>query len=127
MNQQEIFDKVVHHLHKQGKPALLFTNSAEGHCAYRGDDGSTCAVGCLIADEFYEPIFEGGGAGRADIQRAVEASLGRQLTYLDMKLLGALQSAHDLHLRHGWASFCRSLNGIIFNLGLTWPEDVPRV
>ena len=68
MNQQEIFDKVATHLIAQGKQSLLSSwwsrsvQTAQWNdqgCAYRGDDGTMCAAGCLIPDDEYSPAFEG--------------------------------------------------------------------
>ena len=56
MNQQEIFDKVATHLIAQGKRSLGW---GADYCAYRGDDGTMCAAGCLIPDDEYKPQFEG--------------------------------------------------------------------
>lgn len=58
MNPQEIFDKVATHLIAQGKQSLDYDGRARG-CAYRGDDGTMCAAGCLIPDDEYAPEFEG--------------------------------------------------------------------
>lgn len=54
MTPQEIFDTVATHLFAQGKQAV-----SDGACVYRAPDGSKCAIGCLIADEFYLSVFEG--------------------------------------------------------------------
>lgn len=54
-SKQETFDTVVAHLRKQGRAAV----SAAGACRYRSDEGDKCAVGCLIPDERYRPLFEG--------------------------------------------------------------------
>ena len=51
---QHEFDAVVAHLYKQGKPAM-----ANGDCAYRGKNGTTCAVGCRIPDSLYHKEMEG--------------------------------------------------------------------
>lgn len=56
MTMREVFDRVKTHLlsqRKQAERGLI--------CAYRGSDGTKCAVGCLIKDEFYSEIFEGLG------------------------------------------------------------------
>lgn len=62
MNAQEIFDTVVKHLAAQ-KVASKDKALNDGHhydiCAYRGDNGTSCAVGCLIKDEDYSPKMEG--------------------------------------------------------------------
>ncbi|WP_278939172.1 hypothetical protein [Pseudomonas helleri] len=52
--EQQIFDQVVTHLAKQRKGAHL----EEKGCAYRGEGGSMCAAGCLIADSEYEPAMD---------------------------------------------------------------------
>lgn len=59
---QEIFDKVARHLVTQGKRSMLSSKD----CAYRGCGGTSCAVGCLIDDEFYDERFEGMSVGVAN-------------------------------------------------------------
>ena len=61
---QEVFDHVAAHLIKQGKQSL--TDKKEGYsysgiygCAYRGVNGTSCAVGCLIPDDEYKVVIEG--------------------------------------------------------------------
>jgi hypothetical protein len=53
---EEIFDYVESHLKKQGYRSMLDTDT--GRCGYRGEDGAMCAVGCLIADDEYDPCME---------------------------------------------------------------------
>ena len=50
---QQIFEQVATHLLKQNAKSMngLF-------CAYRGDDGLSCAAGCLVADDEYNEEFE---------------------------------------------------------------------
>jgi len=51
---QEIFDIVATHLLKQNRRAK------DGFsCRYRGDEGTKCAVGCLIDDQHYNVDMEG--------------------------------------------------------------------
>lgn len=50
-----ILDKVVTHLVTQRARAM--TPQDEG-CAYRGENGTMCAVGCLIPDDIYSPDIE---------------------------------------------------------------------
>ncbi|SKB50097.1 hypothetical protein SAMN06295937_100799 [Sphingopyxis flava] len=57
LNKQEVFDLVLNHLRQQGRPALRI----HGLCAYRAPDGAKCAIGALIADEYYDPGMEGFG------------------------------------------------------------------
>jgi hypothetical protein len=55
MTDREIFDKVRAHLLNQGVRAMV--NDA---CRYRTPQGMACAVGCLIPEEFYDPMIETG-------------------------------------------------------------------
>lgn len=63
MKAQTIFNKVVKHLFAQGCAASLPRNPKDGAaysgCAYRGPNGTTCAVGHLIPDRLYDPVMEG--------------------------------------------------------------------
>jgi len=54
---QETFDKVARHLLTQQAKA----EQPDGNCAYRGEHGRKCAVGCLISDEEYEQFAVSGG------------------------------------------------------------------
>lgn len=67
---QEVFDKVAKHLLTQGERStgniynIDYDEEYEepddvSDCAYRGDNGLMCAVGCLIPDEVYLPSMEG--------------------------------------------------------------------
>ena len=85
---QEVFDLVVEHLFKQGRPAY---DGNQG-CRYRTHDGLRCAVGVLIPDDLYDPAFETNIAATV-IQELFDADLAdwREHKYL----LNALQLAHD--------------------------------
>jgi len=88
MTRQEIFNKVADHLLTQGKPALF---DEIGDCAYRGQDGSMCAVGCLIPDELYTPEME---------LKSVDTLLKAEFVlpgffYDNYTLLSDLQIIHD--------------------------------
>lgn len=97
MTSQEVFDKVVVHLRKQGRQAVK-----DGCCLYRSPEGLKCAVGCLIEDAEYSPAFE----------RKILCDLIQYLRYLESlegtdrsallnrlvmnePLLERLQSVHD--------------------------------
>lgn len=58
-NNQIAFDLIVNHLRKQGKRSMRRDSEGRLGCAYRGDDGSKCAIGVLIPDSDYLPSFEG--------------------------------------------------------------------
>lgn len=59
LNKQEVFNKVALHLLKQGvRSQSDYDDTGSFGCAYRGDNGTSCAVGCLIPDELYHPDME---------------------------------------------------------------------
>ena len=108
MTSQEIFDTVLDHLREQGKASVGRSNE----CRYRGEDGTSCAVGCLLPDELYHPLIEGVAVEQllgADslpssykshaheilpIMARIEGHLGAE----HLKLLKELQDAHDMSL-----------------------------
>lgn len=55
---QEIFNHVIKHLKEQGCQSV---DRDGDECAYRGASGRMCAVGCLLADDEYEPNMESHG------------------------------------------------------------------
>lgn len=85
MNAQDVFDVVVTHLYRQGRRA-----TSNEVCVYRADDGSSCAVGCLIPDEAYTPDLEGSNA-----LLLADAAKLPQFLMPHTQLLFALQCAHD--------------------------------
>lgn len=52
---QATFDKVALHLLNQGMKSV----SDSGDCMYRGGNGRSCALGCLISDDVYDDSVEG--------------------------------------------------------------------
>lgn len=52
---QTAFDTSARHLLTQNKKAKLSAIA----CAYRGEDGTKCGIGCLIPDDRYLPSMEG--------------------------------------------------------------------
>jgi hypothetical protein len=101
MDKQAIFDKVTTHLLEQGRPAMN-----EHGCAYRGEDGTKCAIGCLIPDDLYMPAFEEKSVNlilrKFDVDKKLSAALGitpynpnDPYNQSDLKFLERLQLAHD--------------------------------
>lgn len=119
MNQQqrqEVFDRVAAHLLKQGKRASLNGTKYGTNCAYRGVDGTKCAIGCLISDEYYKEEFEGKGIGA--VADAVERSLGVVLDKEDQNVLDDMQFIHDNRAPASWAKrlkFVAKKYGLQFN------------
>lgn len=95
MKRQEIFDAVLTHIRAQKKRAY---DSVMGTCCYRGEGGTSCAIGCLLTDEEYAPNLE----GKSACELALHGRLpGRLRPKQNALFLEALQSAHDDFLEYG--------------------------
>ena len=99
---QEAFDKVVAHLLRQGKAS----RNSLGQCAYRGEGGTSCAVGCLITDEEYRPDMEGEAV--VSLLLRGEISLP-SLRGIDAGLLRSLQITHDNVPVEKWPYYLRQV------------------
>lgn len=74
INRQEIFEKMVTGLYRQGKPSVDLFN---GFCKYRGDGGTKCAIGFLIDDSEYDPSLE----GSTPLSRVMALFLGNKYNF----------------------------------------------
>lgn len=63
-------DKLV----EQGE--VSYSSGGINRCMYRGPKGRKCAIGHLIVDEHYRKSFEGEGATRNNVMKAILASTG---------------------------------------------------
>lgn len=97
---QKLFNTVVTHLRKQNCKATLecLLNSGQTNsCAYRGDNGTKCAFGCLIPDELYNASMENQLAYRVIIKyeglkESLDKSFGKGWS---SDLIASLQTIHD--------------------------------
>ena len=96
MSNQEIFDKVVRHLSAQGLCAML-----DGTCAYRGDGGLKCAVGCLIPDGIYHEDIEGKNVKNL-FNNFPDQMKASGLDPKSADLLTDLQRIHDNRVKRDW-------------------------
>ena len=95
MTKQAIMDKVALHLITQGEASMSYGG---GSCLYRGQDGKTCAIGCLIEDAAYSGEMEGDTPTHGNLVRYAlvmsgvidETTDAAMLDYLE-----ELQVAHD--------------------------------
>ena len=114
MNLQQIFDKTASHLLKQGIQSTLADDNDS--CAYRGQDGSMCAVGCLINNDAYRWNLEGKPVTCKKVQKALRNSgIEFDADGQVMHLLTMLQMIHDTKEEGDWAS---SLGELADGLGL---------
>ena len=96
MTDQEIFDKVATHLLTQGKRAGHLMDDGEFRCMYRGPEGTTCAIGCLIPDDLYSRNMENNNI------HALQDKFPEIANFFEMNsnitrvfFLNSLQRAHD--------------------------------
>lgn len=102
--EQEVFDQVGKHLLAQ-----MVRSEAKSTCLYRGPDGISCAAGCLMTDEEYNPSFEGNDW---EMLVAADMVIGCHST-----LIYKLQSIHDNYLPDKWEERLADLaraNGLEF-------------
>ena len=99
MNILQVFKKVEDHLLSQGEQSMKYPFDV---CAYRGEYGMSCAIGCLIKDEFYYEGLEGiamwADEKEEDRQMLLEEALiksGIDLNSTMTHMLSDLQSLHD--------------------------------
>lgn len=122
---QAVFDKVAKHLLTQNKRAMKDFRGEypEDRCAYRGDNGSMCAVGCLISDDLYDFSMEGRNVG--EVMRMLHGV--RELSSVSPALgvfhamLSALQNAHDNYEPSEWPMELAYI-ARMYNLSFTMPQ-----
>lgn len=109
MTNQELFDKVANHLLTQGIPSMRDLPDESGHirqrCAYRGDNGTKCAVGCLIPDDQYDPNME--TLPVKTLLKVQPNALGFQPTPEQINVLADLQTLHDICPSSQWPTLLK--------------------
>lgn len=53
-----VLEQVATHLAKQQAASTAHNPRGSSYCAYRGENGTMCAIGCLIPDDQYDPAME---------------------------------------------------------------------
>jgi len=99
---QRLYDHIVKHLITQWAKS-----QGDGSCLYRDNYGHSCAVGCLIKDEFYSKELEEKVVRHDAILEVLEKSFGRALTEEEILLLEAMQRVHDDLPVECWVDGCR--------------------
>ena len=101
MNRQEVFNKVRDHLLAQGEKSITGGPNARD-CRYRGPNGLSCAVGCLIEDAAYSTKLEGLLVWDSRMGFALQKS-GIPVDGQSLELLDDLQTVHDAYSPAHWA------------------------
>jgi hypothetical protein len=108
VNLQEIHNKITKHLLAQNKRAYWRRNS----CGYRSPDGLKCAIGCLIADEFYTPELEQKSTNSKLVADALKKSgITPELLETDKarQYLRSAQHIHDSASVTDWSALLKNL------------------
>lgn len=102
MRLQEIFNRVSRHLLRQNAKSL---GPVSGGCAYRGDAGRKCAIGCLITNAYYDHSLEAKSVQAANVRSALARSIGQKsLSQNQQGLCQQLQAIHDNYEPPSWAA-----------------------
>jgi hypothetical protein len=116
MTLQQIFSRVREHLLTQKQKSLSVNDSTA--CAYRGHGGLSCAVGCLIPDEYYTPEIEGLAIEPSWSAPAAAVRRLRRILRLSgipvrnaqaLRLLQELQVVHDECDPDRWAAHLKEI------------------
>ena len=100
MTRREVFEQVKAHLLRQNRKAF---DSEAGKCRYRADDGTRCAVGCLIPDPYYSEALENNGVSSPEVREALTLAGVPVEDYETLNMLSRLQDLHDSMHESFWA------------------------
>lgn len=122
---QEIFDITLNHLREQGCASFVTTMRGTEEftsCMYRGPEGRKCAAGIHISDTKYTAGMEGKSFFTVNNEM-----LKSEFEIEDMRLISALQEAHDDSLAGGdIKTWERAMKGIAKHKKLTYTPEHTR-
>jgi hypothetical protein len=101
MRDQDISQLIADHLTKQKKVSM-----GGFGCAYRGEGGASCAVGCLIKDEYYSKSLETQNAASPEVFNAIMLSIGPSASETP-DLLNMLLEWQGYHDGADYACWCK--------------------
>ena len=113
---QLAFSTVARHLLTQNKVSYDLIHD---RCAYRGDNGLKCAIGCLIDDRDYDVSMEGDVVRWGDENWSLDNS---PLMQLSSNLAMNLQTCHDQVPPDNWLKNLREI-ARHYDLTFTNPKD----
>lgn len=116
MTAQEIFSKSATHLLRQRAVSRTeFVGGGGTICAYRGRNGTSCAVGCLIPDDIYDKKMENLQVLCLIHLPGIPDLLGAG----NIEILEALQLVHDQKAVSDWET---ELRAVAARFRLDFPE-----
>src|ERR1700739_42157 len=95
---QQVFDKVAVHLLTQNEQSM---NPSGAFCKYRGANGLSCAVGCLVDDKHYDPQMEDKSPDCIEVMKVLRHTVDIDNHGIS-SLLNELQLLHDGHEPKEW-------------------------
>ena len=96
-NKRKVFEQVKAHLLEQNARSEI-----DRTCMYRGDNGKTCAIGCLIWNKHYAAKLEMLGSSEPDVVAALSKSGVDMDEPKMLELLESLQYTHDAWTEDEW-------------------------
>lgn len=115
-DRSDVFNHVVNHLREQGCQSLFREKIM---CAYRGDGGTMCAVGCLIADDEYGPSLENNSIFALFEKNLLPTDL-KERVEPNLHILSDLQTLHDNYLEYKDGEFTEDVKAHISSLRVRW-------
>lgn len=123
MTKQEMFDKVLLALRKQGRASVQTNRDGTLLCLYRAKNGDKCAAGHLLPDELYDPRMEDKTFTEVSEIFGIGGALGMDNS--DVLFVRRLQIAHDESLvigRERWELRMKNL-AAFYSLTYTPPAN----
>jgi hypothetical protein len=115
-DRSDVFNYVVTHLRAQGCQSLF---KEKNMCAYRGDSGTMCALGALIADDEYSPSLENNSITALFEKNLLPADLKKRLEP-NLQMLTDLQKLHDNYLEYENGEFTEYAKAHIEDIRKKW-------
>jgi hypothetical protein len=115
-DRSDVFNYVINHLREQGCQSLF---EEKKMCAYRGDGGTMCAVGTLIADDEYSPSLENNSIVALFAKNLLPTDLKKRIEP-NLHMLSDLQKLHDNFLEYKDGEFTEDVKAHIDSLRVRW-------
>jgi hypothetical protein len=125
----EILETCIKGLIAQGRKSM--DNQPIRNCSYRGANGTKCAIGMLITDEYYNSDFEGAVIASnydptrciipermAALKEALEKSTDYEYSEGELVVLEYLQETHDESEEYSFVEdLCKEIeNGVLMGV-----------
>lgn len=115
MNKRQVFKQVATHLLSQNEKSEALDD--RNRCLYRSGYLS-CAVGCLISDDYYCETLEDLCADSIRVKKAISNSLKTTINAKDVSILLLLQRIHDEEEIEDWDKCLETFSKDLFNKNL---------